>query len=109
VKTTIFHPLLEVGGGAEKLALEMHRALLELGYESRLITFVVDEERLEKTVELLTPGFKPVLDVYELPLSSELLDTLMLGLTRGRLVRLRRALLIKPCSTVLGGAPGNYS
>jgi glycosyltransferase involved in cell wall biosynthesis len=106
VKTIIFHPLLEVGGGAEKLALEMHRALLELGYESRLITFVIDEERLEKTVELLTPGFKPVLDVYELPLYSELLDTLMLGLTRGRLVRLRRALLIKTLLSHVRRNPG---
>jgi len=95
METVIFHPLLEVGGGAEKLALEMHRALLELSYESKILTFVVDEERLKRVIELLTPGFKPVLDIRELPFPSKLLDIVTAGLTRGRLVRLRRALLTK--------------
>ena len=95
MKAVIFHPLLEVGGGAEKLALEMHRALLELGHESKLLTFVVDEERLKRAIELLTPGFKPHLEVHELPLTSRLLDAITAGFTRGRLVRLRRALLTK--------------
>jgi len=95
MQVAIFHPLLEVGGGAEKLALEMHKALLELGYESRLLTFVADEERLNKVIELLTPGFKPHLDIHKLPLASRLLDAFTAGFTRGRLVRLRRALLTR--------------
>jgi glycosyltransferase involved in cell wall biosynthesis len=89
----IIHPLLEVGGGAEKLALEMHRALRELGYESRILTIVVDEGRLKNAIELLTPGFKPVLEAYGLPATSRLTDVLTAGMTRGRMVRLRRALL----------------
>jgi glycosyltransferase involved in cell wall biosynthesis len=89
----IIHPLLEVGGGAEKLALEMHRALRELGYESRILTFVVDEDRLRSAIGLLTPGFKPVLEVHGLPVTSRLMDVVTAGMTRGRMVRLRRALL----------------
>ena len=67
MKAVILHPLLEVGGGAEKLALEMHRAFLEVGYESKLLTFAIDEERLKRVIELLTPGFKPHLEIHEPP------------------------------------------
>jgi len=95
MKAVILHPLLEVGGGAEKLALEMHRAFLEVGYESKLLTFAIDEERLKRVIELLTPGFKPHLEIHEPPLTSRLLDAITAGFTRGRLVRLRRALLTK--------------
>ncbi len=93
MEVVIVHPLLEIGGGAEKLAIEMHRALAELGFESRIATYYLDWERLAEVVGLLSPGFKPLIEARPLPPSASIVDLLARALTGDRLTRLRRALL----------------
>lgn len=93
MRILIVHPLLEVGGGAEKLALEMHRALTELGFDSEIVTFYLDDKRLWEAVELLTPDFKPRITVKPLPLAFRLLESTLRFISGERMVRLRRALL----------------
>ncbi|MEL9908453.1 MAG: glycosyltransferase [Desulfurococcus sp.] len=92
MKILILHPLLEIGGGAEKLAIEMHRALLELGFDSEIVTFNFDVERAEEAVKLLSPDFSPRI----VNVSSWLLrvtDSTLRAVSRNRMTKLRRALL----------------
>ncbi|WP_440060027.1 glycosyltransferase [Thermogladius sp. 4427co] len=93
MEVVIVHPLIEVGGGAEKLAIEMHKAFLELGFESRILTFYLDRERLEEAIRLLSPGFTPRLEARPLPAGARFLDTALRTVSGGRMTRFRRAIL----------------
>ncbi len=77
----------------------MHKAFLELGFESKLITIVVGKERFKRTIELMTQGFNPAIELHEAPLMSKIINKATMDFTRGRLVRLRglltRYLLVK--------------
>jgi len=44
LRIAIVYPLLEVVGGAERLTLDMYRALRDLGYEVDLYTARLNED-----------------------------------------------------------------
>ena len=84
MRTALVHTLFEEAGGGERLALEMYRALKDLGHEVDLYTAHVDD----RAWEVLTSGMKgvPRPEVLGEPLTSRLLRR------SGRLVRYRRLL-----------------
>jgi len=84
MRIALVHTLFEEAGGGERLALEMYRALKDLGHEVGLYTAHVDD----RAWEVLTSGMNgiPRPEVLGEPLTSRLLRR------SGRLVRYRRLL-----------------
>ncbi|MFP3264978.1 MAG: glycosyltransferase [Acidilobus sp.] len=84
MRIALVHTLFEEAGGGERLALEMYRALKDLGHEVGLYTAHVDD----RAWEVLTSGVRdvPRPEVLGEPLTSRLLRR------SGRLVRYRRLL-----------------
>jgi glycosyltransferase involved in cell wall biosynthesis len=82
MRIALVHMLFEGAGGGERLALEMYRALKDLGHEVDLYTAHVNE----RAWEVLTSGMK------DLPRPVVLGEPLVTRLLRptGRLVRYRR-------------------
>jgi len=91
MRIAVLHALFDIAGGAEKLALELARALDELGYDVEILTFYRDRSILERNINLLAPGRKPRVVAKPVPLSYRFLDVL----SPGRFVRLKRLLAIK--------------
>jgi glycosyltransferase involved in cell wall biosynthesis len=89
MRVLIFHALLELTGGSGKLALELSKALNELGYNIKLITFYRDLDALERSINLLTPNYRPNIIAKPVPTVYNFLDLIL----SERLVRFKRLIL----------------
>ncbi len=89
MKVGVFNALLELAGGSEKFALELCRALNELGHDAELITFCSDWDALQRSLSLLAPEYKPKLTAKPTPPTYNVLDSVLAG----RFLRLKRLIL----------------
>jgi glycosyltransferase involved in cell wall biosynthesis len=95
----VFNAHIGLAGGGEQVAINIARALEEAGHRADLVTYSFIAEDVERAFNLLTPGYKSPLVVYEPPLLVKLLG---IG---GRFVRLRKLLL---ASDVIDKLRGRY-
>jgi glycosyltransferase involved in cell wall biosynthesis len=96
-RVAVFNAHLGLAGGGEQVALNITKALEETGHRAELVTYKFEVEDVERAFNLLSPGYKPNLVVYETP---KLIKLLGVG---GRFVRLRRLLLVNDVLEKLGG------
>lgn len=89
MRAVIFHALFELAGGGEKFAIELSKALNELGFDVELVTFYRDLEAFKRSLNLLTLNYKPKIIAKPTPLTYNLLDSIL----SERLVRFKRLIL----------------
>jgi len=89
MRVAIFHALFELAGGGEKFAIELSKALNELGFDVELITFYKDWKAFKRSLDLLTLNYMPKIIAKPTPLSYNFLDSI----SEDRFVRFKRLLL----------------
>ena len=61
MRIALVHAAFFVAGGAERLFLEMYRALKNLGYEANLYTAYLDEKAWETATSCMSSSPKPAI------------------------------------------------
>jgi len=89
MRVMIFHALLEIAGGGEKFAIELSKALNELGFDVEILTFCRDWEAFERSINLLTPNYKPKIIAKSASTLYNFLDCVL----SERLIRFKRLVL----------------
>jgi len=89
MRIMVFHALLELAGGGEKFAIELSKALDELSFDVEILTFYRDYEAFERSINLLTPNYRPKIIAKPTPTSYNLLDIIL----SERLIRFKRLML----------------
>lgn len=83
--------ILELSGGLEKLTLDLCRALEELKYNVTIYTYYSTSSRMEKTLNLLSPNYRPQIIAKRLPKLYKFSEEV----TGGRLSRFWKLILSK--------------
>jgi len=99
MRVAVFHALFSELGGSEVFAVNLGRALSELGFDVDFYTF-----ELDPNFRSVLGGIPGRLKILKKPLYVEFLE----GLSSGRFVRLRRLLLYKYLAEILDEISRSY-